>query len=187
MTYIRLTAPAAGRPCPEGLHIAEAGSAHRSAVRAWMARAVREGAGDHGLQAREDAVRAAVDEVLAEPSLTVFVALLDDRPVGHAVLLADRPDAVTGAGHAELWDVLVEPDAPHAAACRDALVARAAGRTAALGRPLLGHVVHAADEGESRVLASLRTRGWRTDHTYWTATPAGLSSFPPPTSIGTPQ
>ncbi|MFI8101237.1 hypothetical protein [Streptomyces sp. NPDC086023] len=212
VTYIRRTGPLPDAPRPAGLRIVLADDALLPAVRDWMARAVRQGASEQGLPAPDGAVSDAVDAVLGEPGLAVLVALLDDRPVGHAVLLGGARDAVTGRARAELWDVLVEPATPGAADCRDALVAAAADRAAGLRLPLLGHVVHRAEETASRALTSLLARGWHTDHAYWTApadhrpaavdhrtTPAVTAAHhtataarpslptPPPTSNGTPR
>ncbi|MFJ6940485.1 hypothetical protein [Streptomyces sp. NPDC101132] len=211
VTYIRRTGPLPEAPRPAGLRIVPADDALLPAVRDWMARAVRQGASEQELPAPDGAVAEAVDAVLAEPGLAVLVALLDDRPVGHAVLLTGARDAVTDRASAELWDVLVEPATPGAADCRDALVAAAADRAAGLRLPLLGHVVHRAEETASRALTSLLARGWHTDHAYWTApadhrpaaadhptTPAAPTArhsaaarpslpTPSPTSNGTPR
>lgn len=163
LTYVRLTRPLTGRPRPDGLRIVAATEEHQGPVRVWTARAIRQGADEQGRQAAEDDIAAAAAEVLdARP--TVLVAVLDGAPVGHAVLLDEQADAVTAAAHTELWDVLVEPDAPHAGACRDALVAAAAAHAAGRGLPLLGHVVHRSDESRSAALTALQARGWSTDH-----------------------
>ncbi|MFJ5549159.1 hypothetical protein [Streptomyces sp. NPDC093225] len=180
VTYVSRTGPLPGRAGPAGLRIVPAEGALWPPVRDWMARAVRRGAAEQGLPAPEEAVAAAVDEVLGEPGLAVLVALLDDRPVGHAVLLTGARDTVTDRAFAELWDVLVEPEAPGAADCRDALVAASADRAAGLRLPLLGHVVHRAEEAASRALTSLLARGWHTDHTYWTATATAPGPAPAP-------
>ncbi|MFJ7159834.1 hypothetical protein ACIQUQ_33460 [Streptomyces sp. NPDC101118] len=169
VTYIRRTGPLPDAPRPAGLRIVPADDALLPAVRDWMARAVRQGAAEQGLPAPHGAVAEAVDAVLGEPGLALLVGLLDDRPVGHAVLLTGARDAVTDRPSAELWDVLVEPATPRAADCRDALVGAAADRAAGLRLPLLGHVVHRAEETASRALTSLLARGWHTDHAYWTA------------------
>ncbi|MFD7712648.1 hypothetical protein ACFV6E_40060 [Streptomyces sp. NPDC059785] len=112
---------------------------------------------------------AAVASVLGTPGRVTYVAERAGKVVGHATLLTDATDDVTGTEYVELLDVLVRPLADRAAQRR--LVEAACSHAAHSGRPLLGNVVHTADAPghAERVLAALRRDGWQLAHHYFLA------------------
>ncbi|MDX3230405.1 M16 family metallopeptidase [Streptomyces sp. ME19-01-6] len=103
--------------------------------------------------------------------------------VGHATLLCQERDEVTGRDFVELFDVLVEAG--------DAVRGEAVGMPAAasaqhahdVGPPLIGHVVHTAGstptDREEHVVASPTARGWGVDHVFWCRSLAGQSAGGP--------
>lgn len=145
---------------------------HDRLVRDWLVTAFRTAGGeiDHAVDPLVAAE--AADDVLAQPGRVSFLVWHNGDPVGHATLLCDARDEVTGVDFVELLDSLVEPviDVRRATSALSAVAARHAG---GLGLPLHGNVVHPADDaltgkGE-RILAALSRHGWRPLHRFWFA------------------
>jgi GNAT superfamily N-acetyltransferase len=105
---------------------------------------------------------------MAAQDRETFVYLADGVAVGHATLLCQASDPVTGEDFAELLDILVEPTHEVRGITRE-LVTAAAIRAGQLGRPLVGNVVHAVTEAGhgDRVVASLMKSGWSVAYRYW--------------------
>ncbi|MFD8021299.1 hypothetical protein ACFV6G_12830 [Streptomyces lavendulae] len=154
-----------------GLRVRPAGPAEETAVADWLVRAMVHGTADLGATADPEVAAELARECLAAPGRHSYVAHLDGRAVGHATLLCEAADEVTGRRAVELVDVLVDlPDGPRSEPAA-ALTAAALAHARRLELPLLGHVVHPsqrtdADRG-ARIVASLRARGWRADHVFW--------------------
>ncbi|MFE5867721.1 hypothetical protein ACFQ6V_03585 [Streptomyces roseifaciens] len=141
------------------------------AVARWIAKALADGSADQGDTAAPAAVNVLVREFLDAPDRFSYVACRDGRPVGHATLLCDAHDPVTGRDHVELVDVLVEETDEEQRTAVDALTAAAIAHAHRAALPLTGHVVHPAphiapERGE-RIVASLVARGWAVDHVFW--------------------
>lgn len=141
-------------------------------IAGWLARAMISGGTDRGRAADPATAELLVQDWLRAPDRFTYVARLDGRTAGHATLLGDAEDEVTGRRVVELVDILVDlEDPPARGAAMAALSSAAIAHADRLGLPLLGHVVHpapdiAAGHGD-RIVASLLTRGWDLDHVFW--------------------
>ncbi|MEU8461259.1 hypothetical protein [Streptomyces sp. NPDC029003] len=175
-------APRAGAEGAPGLRVRPAGPGEEQALADWLVRAMVHGSADLGATADPAVAGRLARECLAAPGRRSFVACLGGRAVGHATVLGEVEDEVTGRRAAELVDLLVDlADGPRREAAA-ALTAAALAHARRLGLPLLGHVVHPpprtdADPG-ARVVASLGRRGWEPDHVFWRR-PAGPATASP--------
>lgn len=169
LSYVRYTGAVPPTDPPAGLAIAPAGPEHRTLIAGWLARAIADGYG----QAPEnphsaELIDAAAAEVLDAPDRVSFLLTRDGRPLGHATVLTQAQDEVTGIEFIDLFDLLIE-DADVVRPGTAALVAACAALAAERDRPLLGNVVHDSTGPDSgaRVVASLQERGWCLDHRFW--------------------
>ncbi|MCU7822123.1 hypothetical protein [Kitasatospora sp. DSM 101779] len=177
ISYLHLTpdaaALAAARAAAPTVRITEDRGEHRDLVRGWLATAVSGAQADLGTAVAEEAVRAAVEEILHTPARRTWLVRADghDRPIGHATAVTDAVDDASGTPFVDLVDILIEEPARIPAA-QPALVAVAAAEAARHGLPLVGHVCHhrtgpdlPADPGAA-VVAALRRQGWQESYAY---------------------
>ncbi|MEU8825723.1 hypothetical protein [Streptomyces sp. NPDC048636] len=169
MTYVRL-ADAAESTMDTAVR--EPDAVEHDLVRDWLVRAFLAAGTQTGASVAQETAREAAESVLARPDRVTLLYVLEGKPIGHATLLNDAADEVTGQPCSELVDVLVEPG-PTQRTALAALTAAAARRARAAGRPLVGHVVHATEDGAqdhgTHVLDSLGRRGWLPTHCFWRA------------------
>ncbi|GAB3898588.1 hypothetical protein GCM10029964_083250 [Kibdelosporangium lantanae] len=167
-TYLRWHG--AGPPLPESsVTLRDAGPDDRAAIVDWLVRALVDGAAHNGRPAVTADARAVAMNVLHAPGTRSFVACRDHAVIGHATVLSDSYDDLTGTAFVELLDVFVDPD-PDAREVRHALAAMGMRHARGLGRPLIGHVVHKASSANTeapRIVESLEAQGWCQDHIYW--------------------
>lgn len=164
LTYVQLAAVAT----PPDPRVIEALPEHDSLVRDWLIQAFVA-----ACQINDDPVSLAsaaeaADLILADPGRVSMLYRDGSGAIGHATMLVDSVDEVTGEASVELFDALVEPGSEQRRALR-ALVAACATRAANAGRALLGNVVHSytgPDPAEA-VLASLAVMGWIPAQRYW--------------------
>ncbi|WP_406346082.1 hypothetical protein [Streptomyces sp. NBC_00648] len=170
LSYVRHTGDAAQAPRPPaGLAIAPAGPEHDPLIAGWLARAIADGYGYGPEDVRTgELIDAAATDVLDAPGRVSFLLTRDGRPVGHATVLTEAQDEVTGAEFVDLFDLLVE-ESDVVRPGTTALVAACAALAAERERPLFGNVVHdsAGPDSGARVVASLLERGWCLDHRFW--------------------
>ncbi|WP_030269605.1 hypothetical protein [Streptomyces sp. NRRL B-24484] len=177
ISYLHLTpeaaAGAAARAAAPAVRITEDDGEHRGLVRGWLATAVSGAQADLGAEVAEEAVRAAVEEILRTPARRTWLVWADghDRPIGHATTVTDAEDDAAGTPFVDLVDILIEEPA-HVPAAQPALVAVAAAEAARRGLPLVGHVCHhrtgpglPPDPGTA-VVAALRRHGWQESYGY---------------------
>ncbi|MBL1097949.1 hypothetical protein [Streptomyces coffeae] len=174
MTYVQLTTVAESAE-DEAVDeaVRESDAVGDGLVREWLVRAFQTAGAQTGAPvSREAAALEAAESVLDRPDRVSLLYVLEGKPIGHATLLTDTADEVTGQACSELVDVLVEPG-PAQRAALAALTAAAAHRAHAAGLPLVGHVVHAVEDAErdhaTHVLNSLGRRGWVPTHCFWRA------------------
>jgi hypothetical protein len=166
------TAQAAPADPSQGVTVAPAEAGDEADIAGWLVRAMVTGSTDRGRTADPATAELLVQEWLKAPGRFAYVARLDGRAVGHATLLCDAEDEVTGRRVVELVDTLVDlTDPPVRRAALAALTSAAIAHAERLGLPLMGHVVHpapdvAAGHGD-RIVASLLSRGWQLDHVFW--------------------
>ncbi|HEY8978330.1 MAG TPA: hypothetical protein VIU15_01960 [Streptomyces sp.] len=177
ITYLRYDAAVAPPGAfADGPAVREATSGEDGLIRRWLAMALATAAEAQGAPGGRPVPQDVVDALFGTPGRHSFVALRGGVPVGHATVLCDEEDEVTGRRTAELFDILVEADAGERRRATAALVAASARHAARLGLPLMGNVVHtlagASDPGE-RVVSSLTAQGWRPDHVLWRRPLAG--------------
>jgi hypothetical protein len=109
--------------------------------------------------------------VLANPAARSFVVSHDGTDIGHATLLIDQEDDLTGLRYVELLDLLVERKHPHRYSAESKLVTASWQAAQSMGRPLLSHIVvrektcHCAGV-ELMILDRLKARGWVFHHKY---------------------
>ncbi|MHC5908823.1 hypothetical protein ACVNF4_33860, partial [Streptomyces sp. S6] len=140
-------------------------------VRLWLAQAFVTAGADVGRPVSGAAARAEADRVCASPDRVSLMARHEGRTVGHATFLTDRDDETTGETVVELVDILTD-GAPAPTLVTAELTRAALAHAHALGRPLIGSVVHtpAPDGGGlRRTVPDLPVHGWRVDHVYWWA------------------
>ncbi|MEV6823586.1 hypothetical protein [Amycolatopsis sp. NPDC051102] len=181
LSHLRCTGAfdATVRP-PDGVRIApSAGAGDEAHVRDWLRRAVVTGNGERELPQEDEVVDRIVDGYLTAPdrvSLVASVTTAQGRlPIAHATMLTAAVDDLIGTSFVDLVDILVE--AGHdARALIGALSAACARHARALGRPLVGNVVHSRSDAANgeRVVASLVRRGWELTDTYWRCSLEGL-------------
>ncbi|MFM9449324.1 hypothetical protein [Streptomyces acidiscabies] len=174
LTYVRCVGDLP--PVPGGPEVSLAdGDTDGELVRLWLAQAFTAAGADMRRPVPEDVARAEADSLYALPGRVSLLARHEGRTVGHATLLTEQEDETTGETFVELVDILVDgaPDERLAAA---GLTRAAAAHAHALGRPLIGNVVHSAasDPAESgkdtwRIVTRLVEKGWTIDHAYWWA------------------
>ncbi|MBY8887533.1 hypothetical protein K7472_22210 [Streptomyces sp. PTM05] len=174
LTYLRWTGEgdaAAGQEAgTDGVTIATAGEADDPVVVGWLVRAFRAAGTARGSAVDEGAALDQARAVLDQPDRVTLMAWSEGRPVGHATLLTEAVDDVSGLRFVELLDVLVEPsDRARAVSAR--LVAAATSVATREGHTLVGNVVHGLppDPRSAQVVAGLEAHGWRTSHRYWSA------------------
>jgi hypothetical protein len=137
----------------------------------WLCDAFIAGYRIQGYEIGVDAAREGVSKILGDPSRVAYVWRDKAGKVGgHATVLRDQVDEVSGLCFDELVDVLVE-DASCRRVATAALVARASTDAVARGRPLVGTVIHG---GRSRptprthaIVSQLELDGWRQAWTVW--------------------
>ncbi|MFD9485386.1 hypothetical protein ACFWBX_15615 [Streptomyces sp. NPDC059991] len=170
LSYVRHTGAAAPAPGPPaGLGIIPAGPGHDALIAGWLARAIADGYGYGPQDVRTgELIDAAATDVLHAPGRVSFLLTRDGRPVGHATVLTEAQDEVTGTEFVDLFDLLVE-ESDVVRPGTTALVAACAALAAERERPLFGNVVHdsAGPDSGARVVASLLERGWCLDHRFW--------------------
>ncbi|MFE7277019.1 hypothetical protein [Streptomyces sp. NPDC057623] len=144
-------------------------------VRVWLTQAFVAAGVDVRRPVSEAAARAAADDLCALPGRVSLMARHGGRTVGHATLLTECDDETTGEAVVELVDILVD-GAPDTGLATAELSRAAAVHAHALGRPLIGNVVHtaASDPEEAgkdtwRIVTRLLENGWSLDHAYWWA------------------
>ncbi|GAA2531922.1 hypothetical protein [Pilimelia columellifera] len=158
---------------------------HDDLVNVWLVRAFTDGGTDLGRTVDPVATAEAAEAILAEPGRRSLVLKAPDGPVGHATLLTEAVDDVSGVPHVELVDALVDHAELRPAGMRS-LVAAADVCARQLGLPLLGNVTHHApgeDADSSRVLASLTRAGWRPVFAYYHAPCSGAGPSTSPTEV----
>ncbi|MFE0420133.1 GNAT family N-acetyltransferase [Streptomyces tendae] len=136
-------------------------------IRAWLVQALRSGADVRGKPADSASLDAAAGEILANEGRESWVWMAEGVPVGHATLQTNAYDAVTATSYVELEDILIDP--PYQRSAMGDLVAACVHRSAQLGLPLVGNVVHAVSDPDAseQVIAKLEGRGWRPDYRIW--------------------
>lgn len=182
LTYVR---------CPEEVREPEGGPEVNLAmgpvdeelVRIWLAEAFTAAGADLRRPVSETVARAGAEAVCELPDRVSLMARRDGRTIGHATLRTDSADPVTGEVVAELVDILVD-GVPDTGFVTDVLSAAAIRYARALGRVLLGNVVHTArgDKDTANVVEGLLAQGWTVDHEFWWA-PAP-NSLPVPGTDG---
>ncbi|MFF1476334.1 hypothetical protein ACFVYD_01910 [Streptomyces sp. NPDC058301] len=170
ISYVRHTGSATQAPeLPAGLGIEAAAPEHDALIAGWLARAIADGYGQaSGNSPSTELIEAAAAEVLDAPDRVSFLLTRDGRPVGHASVLTEARDEVTGTEYIDLFDLLVE-ESDVVRPGTTALVAACAALAAERRRPLFGNVVHdgTGPDSGARVVASLQERGWLLDHRFW--------------------
>jgi hypothetical protein len=173
LTYLRhhRSTPATQPSASATLTVRPATPADDGRVHRWLVEALRSAYPGHDVAPEHTGIEA----IMADPGRLSFIAEVAGAPVGHATVLADERDEVTGEPFAELVDILVEPEA-HRRAATGALVAAAA--TATEGRPLCGQVIHphpsgpadgpGAERHADAVVETLLRGDWSIDHRFWT-------------------
>ena len=171
LTYVAL-APAGPDQLPVDdatVPVRPAGVQDDEPILGWLVQAFETYGAEQRHPGDREAVRETAEQVLRAPDRVSYVVLEGDRPIGHATLLCEAADDVTAREYVELLDILVDAAPPghgRAVAALESAARRHAGR---LGRTLIGHVVHPADDDARArsILAALQRRGWRVDHRYW--------------------
>ncbi|WP_432039476.1 hypothetical protein [Streptomyces cucumeris] len=172
ITYLRHEGRVEGAPTTADdtpVSVLPATAEHRPLIARWLATALTAAADAHGSPGRS-APPDVVDSLLDAPGRASYVVVDAGTVIGHATLLDDTYDDVTGRHTVELFDILVEAGDGLRRRATTALTAVAAAHAADRDLPLLGNVVHSptltSDPGE-RVVATLTARGWLTDHVLW--------------------
>ncbi|MGF1431532.1 hypothetical protein [Kitasatospora sp. LaBMicrA B282] len=163
-------APAPPAPAAPGPEVRESDGSHDHLVRGWLARAIGDAQQDRGEDADPDAVRRAVEEIMAAPGRRTWLVHVDGHPApaGHATVVTDAFDDVSGADFVDLVDILIDPPAVQRSA-QAALVAVCAAVAAERGLPLVGNVCHHGGPGPepgAAVVAALRAHGWQPSYQY---------------------
>ncbi|KND25991.1 hypothetical protein [Streptomyces acidiscabies] len=174
LTYVRHTGELP--PVPDGPEVSLAdGDTDGELVRLWLAQAFTAAGTDMRRPVPEDVALAEAAGLYALPGRVSLLARHEGRTVGHATLLTEQEDETTGEAFVELVDILVD-GAPDDRLATAALTRAAAAHAHALGRPLIGNVVHAAPSGPQeagkdtwRIVTRLLETGWTLDHAYWWA------------------
>jgi hypothetical protein len=140
-------------------------------VARWLTEALRGGYDDLAEPADPQVLAGAVEQLMGDPSRVSFVAPATGGVQGHATLLVDAEDELTGARYVELVDVLVEPGELQRT-LRTLLTDAAVRYAADLGSPIVGNVSHgaagtAAGQRSWEVLAQLGRAGWQNWYTLW--------------------
>ncbi|WP_416974731.1 hypothetical protein [Streptomyces sp. 4F14] len=174
LTYVRCAGELP--PVPGGPEVGLAdGDTDGELVRLWLAQAFTAAGTDMRRPVSEDVARTEAANLYALPGRVSLLARHAGRTVGHATLLTEQEDETTGEAFVELVDILVD-GAPDGRLATAALTRAAAAHAHALGRPLIGNVVHTATNGPEgtgkdtwRIVTRLLETGWSIDHAYWWA------------------
>jgi hypothetical protein len=174
-TYLRHTPPAADRaPAACAPPVAwDEQHVHDPAVSEWLVRALTAAARGRGQDPDPEPARQAAAQLMAEPARRSCIARHPDTgaPIGHATVLTDAQDDVSGTAFVELVDILID-DPEQVRAATAALVQACAGLATELGLPLVGNVSHprpdtpGGPDPAARVVAALEAAGWRPTHLY---------------------
>ncbi|GGK16385.1 hypothetical protein GCM10010124_06230 [Pilimelia terevasa] len=176
ITYVRFAGPAGsgpagppGPPLPAGLALGQ-DTRDDDAVRGWLVTALAAGNRSRGRPVDEDRLAEAADAVLATPGRQSIVLRAGTAAIGHATMLCDQVDEVSGQAYVELFDSLVDDDAARRPGLA-ALVRACAAVAAERNLPLIGNVIHPSDSAgfdhSRRVLARLVATGWRPEYVYY--------------------
>ncbi|WP_042365250.1 hypothetical protein [Streptacidiphilus neutrinimicus] len=173
-TYLRYAPAAELPPAADAPPVGwDDGRLHDASVADWLARALTTAARDRGQDAGPAAARDAAARLMADPSRRSCIVRHPHTgvPLGHATVLTDAYDDVSGTAFVELVDILL--DGPgRTRAATGTLVHACAGLAAELGLPLLGNVSHprpdhpGGPDPAARVVAALQAGGWRPTHLY---------------------
>ncbi|MGW6412499.1 hypothetical protein ACWF95_35700 [Streptomyces vinaceus] len=171
LSYLRHTPPQPPAAASVPLRLTEAAEADDAAVGQWLARAIRDASAGRGHTGTPEGTEQAVRQLLEAPDRRSYLVRTPDalEAIGHATVLTDAYDDVSGTEFVDLVDILID-DARLRRAAIERLVAACADTAAALGKPLIGNVTHPVDpEGRERaagVVAALRRQGWTPTHGY---------------------
>ncbi|MEU1946562.1 hypothetical protein ACFW95_10075 [Streptomyces sp. NPDC059474] len=176
LSYVKRAVPVP-RSAPDtaggdGMTVTEPAEGDRERVTRWLEAAFLTAGDSQGGDCDAEAAAAQARAVLETPGSRFLIARSAGTAVGHATLLCDAYDEVSGEPYVELVDILIDP--PHDVRTATAALVTAAGQLAdGLGLPLIGHVVHPRHpdrraEGQ-RVLDSLLRKGWEMHSGYWWA------------------
>jgi hypothetical protein len=140
-------------------------------VARWLTEALRGGYADLGEAADPDVLAGAVEQLMNDPTRVSFVAPATGDAQGHATLLSDTEDELTGVRYVDLVDVLVE-QGDFQRELRTLLTDAAVRYAAELGSPIVGNVSHgaagtAAGQRSWDVLRQLAGAGWQDWYTLW--------------------
>jgi hypothetical protein len=164
LTYVHYS----GTAQPPGAHVRRSTAVQDLLVAGWLVRAFTTAGESFGARTSPQDASDLADAVLSSPDRESFVFSIDGTAVGHATMLCQARDPVSGEEFAELLDILVEPDFDVRGITKE-LVAACAVRAAALRRRLIGNVVHPFDSAAhgDKVVAALSRSGWSVAHRYW--------------------
>ncbi|WP_327253275.1 hypothetical protein [Streptomyces sp. NBC_01244] len=173
LTYLRHVAepPAPGARPSDAVDIRDAADTDRDAVGRWLSQAIRGACAGRGATVDELGTEDCVRGLLTAPDRRSYLVSAPGQvdPVGHATILTDAYDDVSGTGFVELVDILVE-DGGLRRSATDRLVAACARTAAELGLPLIGHVSHPRDpdgaDPAATIVAALCRKGWTPTHLY---------------------
>jgi hypothetical protein len=143
----------------------------RDLVAHWLVEAFDDALRMQSEEAAPGAAMAQAHAVLDSDESRSFVAVHDGEDIGHATLLVDQSDELTGMSYVEFLDVLVERTHPRRRAAEAALVRAAWEAAKEDGKPLMGHIVvrdkscHCSGY-EYKILDRLHTGGWSYHHKF---------------------
>ncbi|MGW7531115.1 hypothetical protein [Amycolatopsis sp. NPDC054798] len=172
VSYVRHAGKSSDQSEKDGVTIELADLARDGgAVRGWLADALAAAVTSQGDELPPEVPESIADDLIAAEGRRTYVARHRGEPIGHATLLCQEQDEVTGADFIELFDILVAPGhSLHRTAVR-LLTEASLGYAAHRGLPLLGNVVHPLAGNErahaDRVVSSLLAAGWEADHVLW--------------------
>lgn len=164
LTYVHY----AGTAQAPGAHVHRSTPVQDLLVAGWLVRAFTTAGESFGARTSPRDTSDLADAVLGAPDRESYVFSIDGTAVGHATMLCQARDPVSGEEFAELLDILVEPDFDVRGITRE-LVAACAVRAAHLNRRLIGNVVHPIDSAAhgDTVVAALARSGWAVAYRYW--------------------
>ncbi|WP_328939191.1 hypothetical protein OG288_36830 [Streptomyces tauricus] len=181
-TYLRRTGEPATAPPPrsEAVTVRPAVPQDEVSLRRWIGQALSNAATAQGHAAEHDDIQETAAGLLSHPGRRSFAADHGAATVGHATLLCEERDEITGEAYIELFDLLVEAAAEVRSAATDALTRACLRWAAEAGLPLIGNVTHpltpGADGKAQRIVGALIAQGWSQDHTLWYRTCPGKAS-----------
>lgn len=167
LTYVHYEGTGGAANAP-GAHVHRSTPVQDLLVAGWLVRAFTTAGESFGARTSSQDASDLADAVLAGPDRESYVYSIAGTAVGHATMLCQARDPVSGEEFAELLDILVEPDFDVRGITRE-LVAACAVRAAHLGRRLIGNVVHPIDSAAhgDKVVAALARSGWAVAYRYW--------------------